>query len=548
MAADITGTMRRQVDAVRVVFASRWLRDCQVSVALARSIDLAQLVAISAYLFESGGLRSVAAYGVVRTIAPAVGVPLVTAATGRIAHGRLLRLVALVAALASAGIVAIIVTGGPVTAVLVLTAVTGIGIGAFRPVTSALMPSLVRRPEELVACSAATGFLDSVTTLLGPLLAGVLLVVAGPAWAVGATVPLLVAAGLVIGGVPAPPVMAPGPSAGGSGFAALFSRPEAAVIGVLAPLQTFVRGALQVIVVVFVIEVLRLDDGAIGVLFAVMGVGGILALPAAVAFMGSRRLYRAFGLGLVLWGLPVAVTAGVPVYPAVLVLFAVIGVGNVLIDVSAYSVLPRAVPDRDLANAFGLLEALIQIGMALGAVAAGLLLEEFGAQVSLLVVGLLLPIAAAVAAPFLRRFDARLEHHDVEVSLLRRQPVFEELPMSVLDNLGGRMKPATFAAKDVIMREGDPGERYVLIVDGEVVFSQHGAEVNRLGDGAGFGEIALVRDTRRTATAVAGTAVNARTLDRDSFLAALCCDPRAWAAADAVADERLSRAPGQEPP
>jgi len=545
--ADIAGTMRRQLDAVRVVFASRWLRDCQLSVALARSIDLAQLVAVSAYLFESGGLRSVAAYGVVRTIAPALGVPLVTAAAGRIAHGRLLRLVALVAALASAGIVAIMVTDGPATAVLVLSAVAGIGIGAFRPVTSALMPTLVRRPEELVACSAATGFLDSVTTLLGPLLAGVLLVVAGPAWAVGATVPLLVAAGLVIGGVPAPPVMAAGPSAGGSGFAALFSRPEAAVIGVLGPLQTFVRGALQVIVVVFVIEVLRLDDGAIGVLFAVMGVGGILALPAAVAIMGSRRLYRAFGLGLVLWGLPVAVTAGVPVYPAVLVLFAVIGVGNVLVDVSAYSALPRAVPDRDLAKAFGLFEALIQIGMALGAVAAGLLLEEFGAEVSLLVVGLLLPIAAGVAAPFLRRFDARLEHHDVEVSLLRRQPVFEELPMSVLDNLGGRMKPATFAAKDVIMREGDPGERYVLIVDGEVVFSQHGAEVNRLGDGAGFGEIALVRDTRRTATAVAGTAVNARTLDRDSFLAALGCDPRAWAAADAVADERLARSPGQEP-
>jgi hypothetical protein len=107
-------------------------------------------------------------------------------------------------------------------------------------------------------------------------------------------------------------------------------------------------------------------------------------------------------------------------------LFAVVGVGNVLIDISAFSAVPRVVPDRALAGVFGLLEALFQIGLALGAVTAGVLLHLFGARIALLVVGLLLPAAALIAAPLLHRFDVRLAHHDVEVELLRRQPLVRQ--------------------------------------------------------------------------------------------------------------------------
>ena len=116
--------------------------------------------------------------------------------------------------------------------------------------------------------------------------------------------------------------------------------------------------------------------------------------------------------------------------------------------------------------------------------------------------------------------------------------------MPVLDNLGARLAPVTFAAGEVIMSEGDHGGQYVLIVDGVVTFTQLGAVVNVLERGGSFGEIALVRDVPRTATAVATTPVVARTLDREAFLAALGCDVRARTRADAVADERLARAPG----
>ena len=88
------GTMGRQLDAVRVVFTTRSLRDCQLAVALVRTADLAQLVAVSAFLFGHGGLGSVAAYGVVRTVAPAIGVPVVAGGTARVRHGQMLQLLA----------------------------------------------------------------------------------------------------------------------------------------------------------------------------------------------------------------------------------------------------------------------------------------------------------------------------------------------------------------------------------------------------------------------------------------------------------------------
>jgi MFS family permease len=434
--------------------------------------------------------------------------------------------------------------GVEVVVVLALAAVIGTALGAFRPITSALMPSLVRRPEELVACTASAGLLDGATTIAGPLLAGLLVAVAGPEWAIGATVVLLLVAALFAGRLPTPSMMRSGPAdrpRRGGALGTLFASPQAAAIGVLLPCQTFVRGALNVIVVGYVVDTLQLGEGAVGLLLGAIGIGGILAFPAALAIVGVARLYRSLGLGLALWGLPLALAALVPYPVAAVALFAVVGIGNALIDVSAFSALPRAVPGHTLPTAFGVLEALLQIGMAIGAAAAGVLLALVDPRLALVVVGLFLPVVALVAAPVLRRFDTGLEHHDVEVELLRQQPVFESLPMPVLDNLGGRMLAAEYRAGDVIMAEGDEGDRYVLIVDGQVTFSQRGTVINSLGNGAAFGEIALVRGIRRTATAVAATTVHARTLDRDSFLSALGCDPRARAAADATAAERLAR-------
>ena len=523
-----------------MVFGNPDLRAAQLGLAVAKVVDLAQLIALSAYLYAGEGVAAVAAYGIVRALAPAVGVPMVTATTARLGAGRLLVLLGGTAAVAAVVVTTAAVLDGPLLAVLAPAGVLHVLLGAYRPVVSALLPALVRSPEELMACTAACGLLDGVTFLAGPLVAGLLLAAAGPGVVLYATVVLLAGAMLTCARLAEPPpASSPVRRADRAAAArAFFGTPQVRMITVLVSAQTFVRGALSVLVVVLAIEVLGLDDSGVGMLFAAIGVGALLGLPLAYALTG-RQLFRALGLGLVLWGLPLAAAAVVPHVAVVLLLFAVVGVGNDLVDLGAFSALPRVVPERVLPTVFGLLEAAIQLGAALGAAAAGVLLTVVDVDVALYVVGSVLPVAAVLAGRRLRSFDDRMGRRDADVDLLRRQPMFAVLPVHLLDTLASRLRTGRYAPGQPILLEGGPGDRYVLLVHGEVRIERTGVAVDLRRAGDGFGEIALVRDVPRTATARAATAVTVQSLDREAFLAALGHDPLAWRAAADVIDARM---------
>jgi hypothetical protein len=67
--------LNRQLRALRVVFSNPALRAAQVALAVARAVDLAQLIALSGYLYAGGGVGAVSAYGVVRAVPPRSGFP-----------------------------------------------------------------------------------------------------------------------------------------------------------------------------------------------------------------------------------------------------------------------------------------------------------------------------------------------------------------------------------------------------------------------------------------------------------------------------------------
>ena len=73
-------------------------------------------------------------------------------------------------------------------------------------------------------------------------------------------------------------------------------------------------------------------------------------------------------------------------------------------------------------------------------------------------------------------------------------------------------------AGKVLAREGEIGQEFFVIVDGEVSVTRDGEEINRLGPGDFFGEIALIWDSpRRTATVTAATPVRFFVLTRQAF-------------------------------
>ena len=98
-----------------------------------------------------------------------------------------------------------------------------------------------------------------------------------------------------------------------------------------------------------------------------------------------------------------------------------------------------------------------------------------------------------------------------------------------------------------VVTQGEIGDRYYVIESGEADVLGDGRIVATLGPGEGFGEIALLRSTRRTATVVARSSLTLRALGSDRFISAvLGYTPSARAAAAGV-DDQLDRYAPDEP-
>src|SRR5512134_2515974 len=95
----------------------------------------------------------------------------------------------------------------------------------------------------------------------------------------------------------------------------------------------------------------------------------------------------------------------------------------------------------------------------------------------------------------------QLFSHDDKATALGRAPLFKNLARGDLVQLAMATQDLEVEPGKVLAREGEIGQEFFVIVDGEVSVSKDGAEIRRLGPGEFFGEIALVWDSpRRTAT------------------------------------------------
>jgi CRP-like cAMP-binding protein len=91
----------------------------------------------------------------------------------------------------------------------------------------------------------------------------------------------------------------------------------------------------------------------------------------------------------------------------------------------------------------------------------------------------------------------------------------------------------------VVFREGDHGNRFYVIVEGEAAVEIDGRGVRVLGAGDFFGEVALLRDVPRTATVRALTPLQLAALERDMFLATVTGHPGSAEAAGSIVAAHL---------
>jgi hypothetical protein len=200
------------------------------------------------------------------------------------------------------------------------------------------------------------------------------------------------------------------------------------------------------------------------------------------------------------------------------------------------------VPESVLARVFGVLEGLLMLTVSVGALLAPVLIAGLGIRGALVATGLFLPVLAVLTWTSVRRIDARSEAPSAGVELLRGLPIFAPLPPAALERLAGRLERVAVAPGHTLFAQGDPGHRFYVIAAGEVDIRVDGRDVRRQGTGEGFGEIALLRDTPRTASAVAVTHAELFALDRADFAGAVTGHPESLGQADAVVAARLGHA------
>lgn len=114
-----------------------------------------------------------------------------------------------------------------------------------------------------------------------------------------------------------------------------------------------------------------------------------------------------------------------------------------------------------------------------------------------------------------RRLDRPLSRHDVD--LLARVPLFASLPRRHLRRVAEHADLVAFRPGEQIVREGEPGGTFYVIVEGEAVVRQRGRRIGRLGPGDFFGEVSLLDGGPRTADVVAETAIVAIRVFKRAF-------------------------------
>jgi MFS family permease len=533
--------LRSRLAAAALACRNQNVRRVELAWGAAISAEWAYFVALGVFAYDAGGAAAVGLAGLIRLLPAAVVAPGAASLGDRIPRERLLLGATLLGAVSLGGS-AVAAFAGSDAGVYACAALVGISSTLIRPTLQALLPSLTRTPEELIASNAATSTVESLGTLVGPLVAGVLVEQArvGVTFGVAAAA-LAVGVALILGVHTEGPTTSRAASRSRPRFAwrTVTEHPGATVVVVLMVAQAFVRGCLNVLIVVAAFELLDGSGGTVGALTAAIGAGGVIGAVFS-STIRSRRLSRIFALSLFGWGLPIVLMAPSAQLVAALVLLGVVGAANSIEDVSGFTLLQRAIQDDALSGVLGLIWGAAMGAVALGSVAAPLLVRELGAQSAFVLVGLLLPVLTIAGFRRMRALD-EVAAPTRQQLLVDEVPMFGPLSLAAKERLATRLVSLDVPAGETIVRAGDVGDRFYIVDSGSV---RIGLEEDEKESGAGdyFGEIALLRDVPRTATVTAATPTRLYALERADFLAAVTGHALAEAAAHEIADTRLAGA------
>jgi hypothetical protein len=452
----------------------------------------------------------------------------------------------------SMGAVAVTIGFGAPVVVFVLAPLTSLSFSVTRPPQAALLPALVRTPDELTAANVMTGWTDGAAALVGPALAGILLAWRGPGLAVAAMAGLTVIATLLVVRVQGPAAAISSDVAPGDGRALASIRTGAGSnllmavrnpqIRVLLALHTFyfvLIGALDLLCVILAADYLHLGRGGPGFLNAALGGGALLAGFVTAFLVGRRRLANTLTVTLAIAVVALALIGAIRSVAPVILLIGAVGLAGAVFDVTGRTLLQRSAPSDAIAGSFSILEALMDFGLALGAVLVRVAIAIGGLKAALFAPAVLALLLVAGLWRRIQKVDASATVPQVEIQLLRSISIFAALPAPSLEGIARDLEMLTVSQGTVVIKEGDRGDRYYAIAEGELAVSRESQFLQMVSRGDGFGEIALIRDVPRQATVTAATDASLYTLERELFVQAVTGHATAISAVDRVISRHL---------
>ena len=425
----------------------------------------------------------------------------------------------------------------PVALVLAVAGLQAITSTPYNPAVAAMIPQLAGE-DDLAAANALNSTIDNLVVVLGPAF-GALLLLTHDSWLPFVINALTFAFAAVMVRLirvrSHPSDVSEGKSKGPFqqmlvGVRAIGSSMSVSVLVSFSVLASFVYGTDTVLFVY--VSKLQLHTGATGYgyLLAGLGVGGVAGALFVNRLAGMPRLGAIITLGMAVYCVPSALLIWVTSPELGFVLEVVRGAGTLVVDVLAITAMQRSVSSDLVSRVFGVFFALVLAAISLGSLLAAAMVASIQLHGSLLVVGLLVPVVAGMAYPWLRRMDNRAERKARElaprVALLGQLGIFAAGSRAVLERLAAACSEQTVAAGTPVVTEGEAADAFYVLRSGTVRVEAVGEgsqlrELATLTAPAYFGEIGLLQHVPRTATVTATTTCELYRIGGDDFLDAL---------------------------
>jgi MFS family permease len=522
----------------RALFRNRDYRLLFTGLAISMSGSWAYNVALVVFVFDATHSAAwVAAASMTRFLSALVASPFGGLVADRIERVRLMVTLDTVALVLQSLLAVVAALNGPVVLAIIIAALASVNGTSYDPAARAATPAIVGE-EHLAAANSAQSAIENLSVIVGPAIAGVLLLFSPPAVVFGLNAATFGISALLVSRLRTrsrPADISHGGTVGplhqmAAGFKAFVESPTVMLLAGFSILASFVYGSDTVLFVVISKQQLGTGATGYGYLLAALGVGGILIAGFMNRIAGARRLGAIIVLGMAVFCLPTALITVVHSPVIAFLLEVVRGAGTIVVDVLAITALQRLVSPDVVARVFGVFFAFVLAAIALGALLMPILLGTVGLNATLLIMGFAIPALSVAAYPWIRVLDKRalsdLSAIQPRIETLQALDIFAGATRAALERLARSVVEETVAAGTVLIREGAEADDFFVLTGGEVAVSAAGEagvehSLGTLTPPNYFGEIGLLEHRPRTANVKTVSACTIYRIDGTDFVDAL---------------------------